>query len=139
MRTLQRIRQLGADQTEMERDLLRLFEKRLSIPVDELAESIDTVKKLISSGQLHVEATTYPWGTEFRVCRSLGTGNHVSMEAPVRPGKSTPAQPLPSSVIIGRSSVEVPTSRLNEVSKIVQEHHEREAFAARMISFVRRA
>jgi hypothetical protein len=139
MRTIQRIRQLRINLAEEESDLLKLFEKRISIPIDEVADKIDTVKRLISSGHLQLEVTSYPWGTEFRVCQSLGsTRRGSSMEGPIKPAEATHVQQLPISVSIGQNSVRVPTARLNEASRIIREYHEREAYTARMAIFVRR-
>jgi hypothetical protein len=41
-------------------------------------------------------------------------------------------------IVIGSSLVHVPRARLNEISKVIQEHHGQEAERARLLGFVRR-
>ena len=137
----QQLREQGRQSGTAE-DLLTMFAGRNSIPIDELASRVEDVRKLISSGRLYVTVLQRPWVVEFNVslasrgsCSGSRTIEEESREKKRVDDETDATREL---WVAGSNLIPVPATRVNEIHKVVQEHHGREAKIAKLAALARR-
>jgi hypothetical protein len=66
--------------TTIEKEILSMVGERKSAPIEQMADRINEVRRLISKGYLALVATTYIWGLDFQVVLTSKALAELSVE-----------------------------------------------------------